>query len=89
MGGATNVKRPQTFREPTTDSAVGGLPRASSKALTPRVESERSANPTEAVWRTSPRWAENSPRKAGGQGVAADAPMQMKRSVQRSEMRSQ
>lgn len=79
---------------PRPDSAAGGLPRASRQnepanvALTPRVESERPVSPTEAAWNTSHGWVENSPRKAGGQGVAADAPMQLKRSVQRSVRRS-
>ncbi|WP_263364343.1 hypothetical protein [Candidatus Enterovibrio escicola] len=34
-------------------------------------------SPTEAVWNTSHGWVENSPSNVVGQGVAADAPMQL------------
>ncbi len=95
MGGSRKRRTsPDGQGSPRPDSAAGGLPRASRQnepanvALTPRVESERPVSPTEAAWNTSHRWVENSPRKAGGQGVAADAPMQLKRSVQRSVRRS-
>jgi len=98
QAAASSRKRrtsPDGQGSPRPDSAAGGLPRASRQnepanvALTHRVESERPVSPTEAAWNTSHRWVENSPRKAVGQGVAADAPMQLKRSVQRSVRRSQ
>lgn len=75
QGGAASVERPQTLRAAHGPAVQrGACPGASGGALTPRVESERPASPTEAAWNTSHGWVENSPRKAGGQGFALTRP---------------
>lgn len=89
-GGSRSIKNvPRRFRAAHGLVMLwGACPGASGGALTPRVESERSASPQEAASERVQRMRAERPSQGGGSRLCLDAPMQLKRSVQRSVRRS-